>query len=140
MAQILDIDSFLNSFRCFIARRGAPEQMRSDNGGNFVSREGELRRYIDTWKQSQIADFLLKSNVQWIFNPPGGSHHGGIWERYIPTVRKVLNLPSVQERQKWTRPVRNFQVGDIVLVVDEKTPRGLWPLARIVDVRKNQRE
>jgi len=32
----LDTDSFINSMRRFIARRGKPEQMRSDNGGNFV--------------------------------------------------------------------------------------------------------
>lgn len=32
----LDTDSFINSMHCFITRRGKPEQMKSNNGGNFV--------------------------------------------------------------------------------------------------------
>ena len=48
-------------------------------------------------------------------------------------------LPTLLERQKWFRPRRNFQIGDIVLVTDEKSPRGLWPLARITGVKTNQR-
>ena len=42
----LDADSFINSMRRFIARRGKPEQMRSDNGRNFCTRrEGAPRCY-----------------------------------------------------------------------------------------------
>lgn len=33
----------------------------------------------------------LKKGVEWTFNPPAASHHYGIWERQIRTVRKVLN-------------------------------------------------
>lgn len=54
----------------FIARRGQPEQIRSDNGGNFVRGEKELRNAIDRWNQEVITEFLLQRNVQWIFNPP----------------------------------------------------------------------
>ena len=36
--------------------------------------------------------------------------------------------------------MRNFQVGDIVLLADVKTPRGLWPLARILDVKRNKKD
>ena len=84
-------DSFLNSFRRFVARRGSPEQIRSDNGGNFVSGERELNRSIKEWNQEKNTDFLLQRNVRWVFNPPYWSHHGSPWERCIRTVRKVLN-------------------------------------------------
>ena len=47
--------------------------------------------------------------------------------------------PSLQERQTLFGPRRNFQIGDIVLLTDEKSPRGLWPLARIKGVKTNQR-
>lgn len=33
----------------------------------------------------------VRKQVWWIFNPHGASHHGGTWERQIPTVGKVLN-------------------------------------------------
>lgn len=40
--------------------------------------------------ESQIHEFLLQRNIKWLFNPPSGSHFGGIWERCIRTVRKIL--------------------------------------------------
>ena len=86
----LDTESFINALRRFVARRGLPEEMRSDNRGNFVSGERELRDAINSWNQCQIHDYLLQCNVKWTFNPPAGSHHGGVWERCIHTVRKVL--------------------------------------------------
>ena len=48
------------------------------------------------------------------------------------------NIFPVYRRQRWTKLQRNFQVGDIVLIADEKTPRGLWPLGCIVDVKTNR--
>ena len=44
-------------------------------------------------------------------------------------------LPSLQERQKWTRSTVNFEVGDVILVVDENSPRNLWPFGRIQEVK-----
>lgn len=43
-------------------------------------------------------------------------------------------LPLLQLRQKWYRSSRNFQVGDLVLVANESSPRGQWPLGRVVVV------
>ena len=43
-------------------------------------------------------------------------------------------LPALQARQKWCSPRRNFAVADLVLVVDEKTPRGRWPMGLIEEV------
>jgi len=91
VAHSLDADSFVNSLRRFIARRGNPEEIRSDNGTNFVAGEKELRKSVAAWNQQQIHQFLLLRNVKWTFNPPAGSHHGGVWERCIRTVRKVMN-------------------------------------------------
>lgn len=94
VANSLDTDSFINALRRFIARRGKPDEIRSDNGGNFVKGERELREAVDEWNQAQIHEFLLQHNTKWIFNPPAGSHHGGVWERCIRTVRKVLKAVS----------------------------------------------
>ena len=90
VAQSMDTDSFVNSMRRFIARRGIPEVMRSDNGSNFVGGSKELREAISDWNESQIHEFLLQRNIKWLFNPPSGSHFGGVWERCIRTVRKIL--------------------------------------------------
>ena len=90
VAQSMDTDSFLNSLHRFIARRGIPEVMRSDNGSNFVGGSKELQEAISDWNESQIHEFLLQRNIKWSFNPPSGSHFGGVWERCIRTVRKII--------------------------------------------------
>jgi hypothetical protein len=86
----LDTDSFINSMRRFMSRRGIPKEIRSDNGGNFVKGERELREAIGEWNQQKIHETLLQRNVKWVFNPPAGSHHGGVWERCIRSARKVM--------------------------------------------------
>ena len=90
MAHSLDTDSCINAIRRFMARRGNVKEIRSDNGTNLVGAEKELRKEIRNWNQSQIHNVLLQKEVKWTFNPPCGSHHGGVWERMIRTVRKVL--------------------------------------------------
>ena len=66
----LDTSSFINALRRFIARRGQPMEFRSDNGGNFVSAEKELREEIAKWNQQQIHDYLLQQSVKWTFILP----------------------------------------------------------------------
>lgn len=65
--------------------------LRSDNGTNFVGAEKELRRAMEEWNVSKIESSLRQRGIQWIFNPPTGSHHGGVWERMIRSVRKILS-------------------------------------------------
>ena len=86
----IDTESFINALRRFIARRGRPEEIRSDNGGNFVKGKKELRKALQVWNQNQIHEFFLQQEIKWTFNPPAASHHGGVWERCIRTVRKVM--------------------------------------------------
>ena len=83
VASTLDTGSFVNALRRFIARRGQPEMIRSDNGGYFVKGEKELRGAVKEWNQSQIHNLLLQKNIKWVFNLPTGSHHGGTRERCI---------------------------------------------------------
>ncbi|KAL0164586.1 hypothetical protein M9458_040339, partial [Cirrhinus mrigala] len=97
VAHSLDTDSCINAIRRFQARRGQVSIIRSDNGTNFVGTERELREALAKLDQSRISEVMMKKGVQWIFNPPAASHHGGIWERQIRTVRKVLN--SVVKQQ-----------------------------------------
>ncbi|XP_046873085.1 uncharacterized protein LOC124465379 [Hypomesus transpacificus] len=91
VASSLDTDSFIHALRRFIARRGQVQELRSDNGTNFIGAERELRQAIEGWNQGRINDMLLQKNIKWVFNPPTGSHHGGAWERFIRSVRKVFN-------------------------------------------------
>ena len=68
----------------------------------------------DTYSRRRWRQVQYLANVFW-----------GRWKREY--------LPSLQERQKWFRPRRNFTVGDTV-IVDESTPRNVWPIGRITEV------
>ena len=90
MAYSLSTDSFINVLMRFIARRGAPEKLITDNGSNFVGAEIELKRAIQRLPHSRISTELLRREVEWQFNPPLSSHRGGVWERLIRSVRRIL--------------------------------------------------
>ena len=51
------------------------------------------------------------------------------WKRWMKGY-----LPALQTRQKWSVPRRNFAVGELVLVVDEKTLRAHWSMGLIEEV------
>lgn len=91
MASSLDTDSFINALQRFVARHGQFQEIRLDNGTNFVGGEHELRDAIRGWNQTQLNGVLLQKEIKWVFNPPAGSHHSVAWERLIRSMRKVLN-------------------------------------------------
>jgi hypothetical protein len=97
VAHSLDTDSFINAVQRFIARRGPPRELRSDNGSNFVGAEKELREAISEWNQVRIDSFLKQKEIQWRFNPPAASHMGGIWERQIRSIRRILSIMLKQQ-------------------------------------------
>nr|XP_021335998.1 uncharacterized protein LOC110440142 [Danio rerio] len=222
VADSLDTDSCINALRRFISRRGQVAVMRSDNGTNFVGAERELREALKNLNQITIEQAMLQKNIKWIFNSPAASHQGGVWERQIRTVRRILNallkeqsisddslhtimcevesiinnrpitttsedpndlepltpnhllllktqpsmppgifkkedqymkrrwrqvqyladlfwsrwtheyLPILQERSKWTKLKRNFEPGDVVLIVDSSAPRNSWIMGKVV--------
>ena len=90
VATDLSTDAFLNVLRRFLARRGPVTHVYSDNGTNFVGAERVLKEDLNKWNANQISDYLRQENVQWSFNPPSASHMGGVWERMIRTVRKIM--------------------------------------------------
>ena len=54
VVQSLDTDSCLVAINRFIARRGKPKTIISDNGTNFVGSAKELKEYINSWNRDQI--------------------------------------------------------------------------------------
>ena len=90
VAENLDTSSCINAIRRFIARRGEIRELHSDNGTNFVGASSELKQALAELNQEAIEGFTTNQGIQWFFNAPAASHHGGVWERQIRTVRKVL--------------------------------------------------
>ena len=56
----VDTDSCLNAIMRFIARRGKPSKMISDNGTNFVGAEKEFAEYVASWNKERIEEHEMK--------------------------------------------------------------------------------
>ncbi|XP_078272305.1 uncharacterized protein LOC144603048 [Rhinoraja longicauda] len=97
MACTLDTDSCIHALRRFICRRGQVLSIRSDNCTNFVGAERELIEALKGLNQNKIQNNMLRQGIRWYFNPPAGSHNGGVWERLIRMIRNVLR--SVLKQQ-----------------------------------------
>ena len=60
------------------------------------------------------------------------------WRRVQELVRHFWHrwlkewLPSLNSRKKWFHNRENFKEGDVVILMSPDTPRGKWPLGRIV--------
>ena len=86
----LDTDSCLNAIMRFIARRGKPNTIISDNGTNFVGAEREFANYVAAWNKEGIEEHLIQRGIRWKFNPPGAPHFGGVWERLVRSCKKAM--------------------------------------------------
>ncbi|XP_060665587.1 uncharacterized protein LOC132797831 [Drosophila nasuta] len=72
----------------FIARRGCPRRMMSDNGTNF---RGASRVLKDEVERISTKDVETKyPEMEFMFIPPGSPHMGGAWERLVRSTKSIL--------------------------------------------------
>ena len=91
VAHSLDTSSCIDAIRRMISRRGPIKKLVSDNGTNLVGAQAELKRALKEWNEEEILHFTANEGIKWTFNPPTASHQGGVWERQIRTIRKILH-------------------------------------------------
>ena len=90
VAFALDTDSFLNAFCRMVSRRGNPEEVSSDNGGNFVAADKELQNLVKGLDQDRIIKNAANRGINWNFNPPLSPHFGGAHEIMIKAAKRAL--------------------------------------------------
>ena len=76
MAYGLDTNSFLNALYRMVNRRGLPQEMLSDNGGNFVGANKELRKLLMDLDKNKIISSTANQGIKWHYNPPLAPHFG----------------------------------------------------------------
>ncbi len=85
----MDSDAFLMALRRFIARRGKPAELYSDQGTNFRGGETELKEAFHQLSQD-LQQQLAKQQISFHSNTPFAPHFGGVWEREIRSVKAAL--------------------------------------------------
>ena len=86
----LSTDHFIMALKRFIARRGRPQSIYSDNGTNFVGANNELRKCVKQLDEERIQNFCAPTEIEWKFQPPSAPHFGGAWGRLVQSTKKTL--------------------------------------------------
>ncbi|XP_053698929.1 uncharacterized protein LOC128745887 [Sabethes cyaneus] len=93
----LTTDSCKKAVRRFVARRGAPKEVYTDNGTNFVGASRELEQELRDINRA-LGSTFTDIDTLWRFNPPSAPHMGGCWERMVRSVKTALGtLPTSQK-------------------------------------------
>ncbi|KAL7849939.1 hypothetical protein SRHO_G00192880 [Serrasalmus rhombeus] len=85
----MDADAYLMALRRFIARRGTPAELWSDQGSNFKGGERELKEAFASMAPT-LQRQLARQRIKFHFNPPAAPHFGGVWERGVRSVKSAL--------------------------------------------------
>ncbi|XP_075156162.1 uncharacterized protein LOC142229484 [Haematobia irritans] len=83
----LSTSTFLAAFQRFIARRGCPLNIYSDNGKNFVGASREIVKDFLIASRSNIVSQFAHQQLSWHFVPPGAPHMGGLWEAGVKSFK-----------------------------------------------------
>ncbi|XP_063541585.1 uncharacterized protein LOC134750352 [Cydia strobilella] len=128
----LSTDSAIMSLRRFIARRGTPSELWSDNGTAFVGASRELRRLYD----DATSQFAAAQRINWRFIPPAAPFMGGCWERLVKSVKTALKV-TLTERAPTDEVLRTLLAEAEALVnsrplthvsVDPQSEESLTPM------------
>lgn len=79
--------AFLRCLKRFVARRGFPRKMISDNGKTFKGAARTLRALM---KQPEVQQYLSGNGLQWIFNIERAPWWGRMFERLIKSTKRCL--------------------------------------------------
>ena len=97
LAHSMSTDSFIMLLMRFVGIRVPPTDLYSDNGSNFTHANKGLKEWPSNLDQQKIDAKSVARRMQWHFNPPYASHRGGVWERLIRSVRRILSSVCVEQ-------------------------------------------
>lgn len=78
----LSTAKFIEALQRFIARRGLPKRIYSDNGSNFVG----ARNFFED-NRASIQSYARAEQFDWQMSPPRSPHFGGIWEAAVKSAK-----------------------------------------------------
>ena len=83
----LETTTFMASLKRFIARRGRPSKIFSDNGRTFV---GAAKLIKEIQKDEQMQDYLASEKITWRFNLSRAPWWGGQFERLVGLFKRAF--------------------------------------------------
>lgn len=97
VATDLSTDACLVCVRNLCHLRGTPCRIRCDNGTNFVGARNALAKEDGFLDAATMQRELSVTGIQWVMNCPGNPEAGGIWERLVQAVKRILAVTLKDE-------------------------------------------
>ena len=98
----LKTSAFIASLDRFVARRGLPLHLHSDNGSNYVGAKHQLAAFYkmldSTATQDAINQYAFQHRITWHNSPQRAPHFGGLWEAAVKSSKFHLKRIVGQER------------------------------------------
>ena len=115
------------TLRRFVARRGVPREMYSDNGKNFVGTREHFRKLqnlmmSDSTRQ-QLSHFTSTQDIEWHMIPPRTPHFGGIWEAGVKSMKTLLH------KNVAPHPLRFDEIYTLLTDVEASSIHAPWYLS-----------
>lgn len=88
----LTSEALIATLKRFFARRGKCSCIFSDNAGNFIGANSELKRLqkLVSNPDNNLANYLISENINWKFIPPRSPNFGGLWESGVKSFKHHL--------------------------------------------------
>ncbi|XP_036346189.1 uncharacterized protein LOC118755464 [Rhagoletis pomonella] len=86
----MTVNSCIEALRRFIARRGTPKIIISDNARTFKRADLELRKLEELVKKKEVLQLAAHKGITWRYIPERAAWWGGFWERLVRSVKNAL--------------------------------------------------
>ncbi|XP_048586638.1 uncharacterized protein LOC125568411 [Nematostella vectensis] len=122
LLESMDASAFISALRRFFSLRGAASLLRCDRGTNFVGANTELEESLKAIETDQsVTRYVTEQGCTWLFNPPHASHFGGVWERQINTIRRVLDgMFAELGKAQLTHELLSTLIAEVVATVNAR--------------------
>ncbi|XP_063823947.1 uncharacterized protein LOC135073722 isoform X3 [Ostrinia nubilalis] len=83
----LTTEAYMAALNRFVARRGKPQSITSDNGTNFVGASNDLQRFLSS---NNLASHIAQEGIEFIFTPPYTPHFNSLAEAAVKSCKHHL--------------------------------------------------
>ena len=93
----------ISALKRFVARRGSPTKILSDNGTNFIGARNDIIKAQEILalecNDRSIATFITQEAIEWETIPPRSPHFGGLWKAAVKSLKRWSSNTILQRTQ-----------------------------------------
>lgn len=102
LTSAMTTEAFMGTLKRFIATRGLPKRILSDNGSNFIGANNHMHELFNLLTSSTLVkalhDVTISEKIEWVFIPPSSPHFGGLHEAAVKSAKHHLRRLTVNAR------------------------------------------